>query len=70
MIRPEDLGFKKETVFSFDERVANFKAKLVHEAFLIHNRDVKKTSAALHLSERQVYRYLRKVRDLDKGQFL
>jgi transcriptional regulator with PAS, ATPase and Fis domain len=47
---------------SFNEKVDRFKIKLIKDCLTKHDNDVKKTCAELGISERQVYRYLRKAK--------
>ncbi|HEX7319536.1 MAG TPA: sigma 54-interacting transcriptional regulator [bacterium] len=47
---------------SFNEKVDRFKIKLIQECLRKHDDDVKKACAELGISERQVYRYLRKAK--------
>ena len=56
-----DLG-EMRGQYPFNVQVEKFKSKLVHECYAMHDRDVNKTSEALGISVRQVYRYLRKAR--------
>jgi sigma-54 dependent transcriptional regulator, acetoin dehydrogenase operon transcriptional activator AcoR len=46
---------KKESI---DQKIAEYKAKLVYELYLAQNRDIEKTANALKVSTRQIYRYL------------
>uniref|UniRef100_A0A7C4TBV4 Sigma-54-dependent Fis family transcriptional regulator n=1 Tax=candidate division WOR-3 bacterium TaxID=2052148 RepID=A0A7C4TBV4_UNCW3 len=59
----EDLKLKSIEPTSIEEKVRQYKAKLIYEYFLINGRDIKKTCEELKLSERQVYRYLKEIKE-------
>ncbi|MGB9591386.1 MAG: sigma 54-interacting transcriptional regulator [Candidatus Kryptoniota bacterium] len=55
----EDLGLKVIDPVSIEERVRQYRAKLVYECYLLNNRDIKKTCDGLRISRAQLYRYLK-----------
>ncbi len=54
------LGQAYET--PIEDRVQQYRVRLVYESFLAHGGDIELTAHALGLSSRQVYRYLKKYR--------
>lgn len=62
----DDLGLKSIEPLSIEEKVKQYKAKLIYECFVLNNRDIKKTCVELKLSERQLYRYLRMIKENKK----
>ncbi|MEO0183273.1 MAG: sigma 54-interacting transcriptional regulator, partial [candidate division WOR-3 bacterium] len=59
----DDLGLAIAKPLTLEEKVLQYKAKLIFEVFIANGRDVKKTCKELGLSERQIYRYLKMVRN-------
>jgi len=58
------LEEKKEVEeITIEEKAKVYKAKLIYERYLNNNKDLKKTSEELNLSERQIYRYLRMIKE-------
>jgi len=48
--------------YSIEDRVKKYRIRLVYEYFLSLNQDINQTSAALGLSPRQIYRYLKEAK--------
>ncbi len=59
----EDLGLEYARPLSIEEKVRQYKAKLVYECFVTNKKDIKKTCSLLNLSERQLYRYLKMIKE-------
>ncbi|MCZ2845628.1 MAG: sigma 54-interacting transcriptional regulator [Candidatus Bathyarchaeota archaeon] len=57
-IRAKDLKLEAVNKSSIDQKINEYKAKLIYELYLAQNRDIEKTAKALNVSTRQVYRYL------------
>jgi DNA-binding NtrC family response regulator len=57
-IGANDLKLEAPKKESIDQKIAEYRAKLVYELYLSQNRDIEKTAKALNISTRQVYRYL------------
>jgi transcriptional regulator with PAS, ATPase and Fis domain len=58
-IDTKDLGLSSVKPISMEEKVQQYKAKLIYERFVASGKDIKKTCSELGLSERQIYRYLK-----------
>lgn len=61
-IGANDLKLEAPKKESIDQKIAEYKAKLVYELYLSQNRDIEKTAKALNISTRQVYRYLNHIK--------
>lgn len=59
----DDLGLKTSKSVPLEEKVQQYKTRLIYEYFLAHNKDVKETCHALHLSRSQLYRYLKNYKE-------
>lgn len=58
-IDAEDLGIGNKGAGSIDEMMKQYKARLIHNTYLMNNQDVKKTCKMLKISRAQLYRYLK-----------
>ncbi len=58
----KDLGLEYTKPLTIEQKVQQYKARLIYDVFIANNKDIKKTCAEIGLSARQIYRYLKMIK--------
>jgi len=65
IIKTADLSLECPIELSFNEQIKEYKIRLIYDNYLFNNGDINKICKNLKISKRQVYRYLKLVKELN-----
>lgn len=63
MIEAEDLGLDRHPEYSLSQQVQQFRMRIIEENYKWNNGDINKICSSLKISRRQVYRYLKLIKN-------